>query len=65
MQRPGRVHAGRQIAEQARLRGIEVDYAEYTEGNGMIVALDQEKAENLRIGGHMQHTRALAHARAA
>lgn len=37
---------GRQISEQTRLIRMIVDYAEYAEKNGMLVALDQEKAYN-------------------
>ncbi|KAF5343264.1 hypothetical protein D9757_015526 [Collybiopsis confluens] len=35
---------GRQILEQTRLIRMVVEYAEYTEHNGLLVALDQEKA---------------------
>lgn len=35
---------GRQISDQTKLIRMVMDYAEATESDGMIVALDQEKA---------------------
>ena len=47
---------GRDICDQVRLARLMAHYAEVTEQNGLLIALDQEKASDKITHDYLQHT---------
>ena len=52
---------GRNIADQTKLISLMIEYAEASEQNGMIVALDQEKEYDNRPHLSMENSRTIWH----